>query len=103
MIDLEPWLTEQGASELDIGEPAMHRQPRSTPKSRHRLAKLQNGKDAALCARRAELRAEYERLVAAGELRPRTRRERLEDTAAGHPDNPSVQAARRILARGREI
>lgn len=48
---------------------------------------------------RDERRREYQDKVQAGELRPPTRRERLEQTASGHPDNPSVQAARRLLAQ----
>jgi hypothetical protein len=47
---------------------------------------------------RDDLRAEYELLVEEGVIRPPTRLERLERTARGHPDNDSVQAARRILA-----
>jgi len=46
---------------------------------------------------RDALSNEYDRLVAAGEIRPPTRKERLERTAAGHPDRADVQAARRIL------
>lgn len=41
----------------------------------------------------------FDTMLADGRLRLLTRRERLEQTAAGHPDNGSVQAARRILAR----
>lgn len=47
--------------------------------------------------RKAQL--EYQRLINTGLVRPLTRRESLERTAAGHDDNPAVQAARRVLAR----
>ena len=42
---------------------------------------------------------EYERLVASGEVRPRTHIERMIRKAQGHPDNPSVQAARRMCEK----
>lgn len=42
--------------------------------------------------------AAYEQLLAAGTIRRLGRRERLEEVASGHPDNPSTQAARRLLA-----
>lgn len=48
---------------------------------------------------RAAARQEYQRLVASGAIRPPTRVESLISKARGHEDNPSVQAARRILQR----
>ena len=45
------------------------------------------------------MRQEYEAAVEAGDVRPPTRIERLKATANGHPDNASVQAARRILSK----
>ena len=44
-------------------------------------------------------RKKYRRLVSEGKLRPPTRIERLLETARGHSDNQSVQAARRILKK----
>ena len=41
----------------------------------------------------------YDQLVAGGIIRPRTELERLKRKAEGHPDNPAVQAARRVLAK----
>lgn len=49
--------------------------------------------------RRENLRAEYDSAVAAGLIRPPTHMESLMTTARGHSDNPSVQAARRLLKR----
>ena len=46
-----------------------------------------------------EMHQEYEAAVEAGDVRPPTRIERLKATANGHPDNASVQAARRILSK----
>ena len=45
------------------------------------------------------LHDEYDRLLANGEVRQPKRIERLIKTAKGHPDNSSVQAARRILEK----
>jgi len=52
--------------------------------------------------RRASARQMYDWLCSTGEVRPPTRREHLERTAAGHDDNPAVQAARRVLRRMEE-
>lgn len=49
--------------------------------------------------KRAAARREYEALVAAGKVRPPTKIEETLRTAHGHPDNASVQAARRVLAK----
>jgi hypothetical protein len=80
-----------------MGDAALHRQPGSTPKSRDAAARRQWAIDCKWQALRDRLRAEYAAEVAAGRIRPPTRRERLERTAAGHPDNPSTHAARRLL------
>ena len=48
-------------------------------------------------AKRIAATAEYNRLVASGQLRAPTRIESLMKTAKGNSDNPSVQAARRAL------
>lgn len=50
-------------------------------------------------ARRQAAIAEYNALVAAGIIAPKTRAEILIDRANGHPDNESTQAARRICAK----
>jgi hypothetical protein len=50
----------------------------------------------------AHARHMYDWLVSTGDVRPPTHRERLERTAAGHDDNPAVQAARRVLRRMEE-
>lgn len=49
--------------------------------------------------KRAEAKAEYAELVARGEVRPPSSIEESLITASGHPDNPSTQAARRVLAK----
>lgn len=48
---------------------------------------------------RDRLRAEYRTKVQAGELEPRGRMARMMGKAKGHPDNSSVQAARRVLKK----
>ncbi len=49
--------------------------------------------------KREHVRQEYRELVQKGELKPRTGIERSLIIAKGHPDNPSVQAARRICEK----
>jgi hypothetical protein len=59
----------------------------------------QSAKDADLLSRRDHLRAEYDAKVEAGEIRPRTEKEKLETKAAGHPDRADTQAAQRVLEK----
>jgi len=55
------------------------------------LERLQAARDAA--------RALYRAALQRGEIRAPTARESILATAAGHPDNPSTQAAIRVLAK----
>lgn len=50
-------------------------------------------------AKRDEARMEYRSLVDRGEFRAPTKIESMVRTAHGHPDNESVKAARRALAK----
>lgn len=50
-------------------------------------------------ARRQAAIAEYNAMVAARIVTPKTRTEILIDRANGHPDNESTQAARRMCAK----
>jgi hypothetical protein len=50
-------------------------------------------------SRRDAAIAEYGRLLSVGEITEKTAMERRIETANGHPDNESTQAARRILER----
>lgn len=55
--------------------------------------------DAAYRKKREEAKAEYRALVEKGEIRDKTRIEKLLTTAQGHSDNAAVQAARRALEK----
>ncbi|MEI7636076.1 MAG: hypothetical protein WCJ37_02135 [Syntrophus sp. (in: bacteria)] len=100
VIDEETYLTQNGASRQDIGDCALHK---NIPEGniRKRLIEAQARKDRALVEKRATLREEYRSKIAAGEIRPSSRIEKLIATANGHPDNEAVQAARRLLLRHR--
>ena len=56
-----------------------------------KLAQLQKARE--------DARRIYRTAIARGEFREPTSFERLESKAAGHDDNASVQAARRVLAK----
>ncbi len=94
----EQYLTAHGASR-NFGDAGLHRS-NSSVSARARKFQLtrQNVKDETLLARRQGLREEYYSLVREGTIRPLSRLERLKARAAGHPDNVSTQAARRIIA-----
>lgn len=98
VIDEETYLTQHGASRQDIGESALHK---NIPEGniRKRLVEHQASKDRALVEKRAQIRDEYNKLVASGEIRPPTRQEKLIRTANGMDENASVQAARRVLEK----
>jgi predicted regulator of amino acid metabolism with ACT domain len=99
VMDEEDYLSAKGASKYDVGEPALHRQPRSTEKSRKTLADNQLKKDIALGKKRSRLSDEYNNLVNTGIIRKPTYLEKRLATAQGHDDNESVQSARRILEK----
>ena len=98
-MDEETYLATNGASRQDIGEPALHRQPRAKPNQIEKNANRQLEKDYELTGRRDDLRKEYADKVASGEIRPPTRTEKLIQSANGHEDNESTQAARRMLQK----
>lgn len=92
----EQYLTRGGASALEMGDAALSKNI-GTGAPRRSVLAHQDAKDADLVARRAVLRAEYDAKVAAGELRAPTSTEQAIATAQGMDENPSVQAARRLL------
>lgn len=63
-----------------------------------RLQESQAARETYSSQRKAAI-AEYEDKIKRGEILPKTAVERLVDRAHGHPDNPSVQAARRSLEK----
>ena len=99
----EEYLAANGAGFMDGAEPALHRTPGGFPArgNNSRRAHLDRVQDAMKHnnTRREQLRAEYAAKVQSGEIVPPSRAQRLERIAAGHPDNPSTQAARRLLEK----
>lgn len=69
--------------------------------SRQRAKRIAEGEQAAAdySARRNAAITEYNELVASGKIAPKSTIERLLETAHGHEDNQSVQAARRTLQK----
>lgn len=99
-IDFEHFAAERGASRQDFGDAGLHRGSRNqSHAARARNIKNQADRDTQLGQRRNALRDEYDAAVARGEVRPLSRTERLVQTARGHEDNESVQAARRLLEK----
>jgi hypothetical protein len=99
-MTFEDYASEQGASRQDFGDAGLHMSSaRFSRKQWDRKVQAQRRKDDALAARRVELRAEFARMLAAGEVREPTHLEKLRATAAGNPERGDVQAARRLLAK----
>jgi hypothetical protein len=100
VMDEESYLSQNGAGRGQIGEAALHRSSeRKSEKTHRRQVEAQAQKDREIIVRRAELREEYRAKVAAGEIRPPSAKEEIIAKANGHPDNASVQAARRIAEK----
>lgn len=96
----EEYLALHGVPHLEGAEPALHRLPGGLPKSRKgKVLEKMNCRMLDVERRRNELRQAYADEVEAGTVRPPSRVERLKRTAQGHPDNESVQAARRLLKK----
>lgn len=99
-LTFEQFAARNGASRQDIGDAGLHRSnERQSEKQWQRLLAPQRARDAALVERRAELAAEYHRMVAAGLIEKPSHLDQLLATASGHPDAQSTQAAIRLLAR----
>lgn len=100
VVDFETYATENDASLLGMGDAGLHkstaRMGRSTWK---RHIKRQGTKDMNLIKRRQDLRKQYEQEIADGNIRPPTVLEKTAEIASGCDDNPSVQAARRLLLK----
>lgn len=98
VISEETYLSSKGASFMGGAEPAITvniKQDRNRAKRIQEVSKEMSANN----IKRAELRKEYAEKVKSGEIRPPTRIESLIKTANGQPDNPSVQAARRLLQK----
>ena len=99
-MDEDLYLSLNGASRQDMGEPALHKnRGRHSDKTWRKMVDAQAEKDRLLIDRREILREEYWQKVQDGEMRPRNRLERLQQTADGHPDNPATLAAKRLLTK----
>lgn len=95
----EQYLARHGVGRDRIGDAGLHKtHTRFSKKQWDKKLQHQSEIDTEVIKKRDALREQYRQKVAAGELRPPTRIERLQSIAAGHPDNEAVQAARRILA-----
>ena len=100
IINEETYLAINSAGRGNIGDAALHHnRGRNSEKVWRSIVARQAARSREVVARRDVLRQEYAGKVAAGELRPQTRLERLQEAAGGHPDLESVQAARRLLAK----
>ena len=100
ILTFEQFASQNGAARADLGERALDMgHTRQSPGQRRRQVEAQSIKDNEWLNRRCDLHDEYEQLIAEGMIRPPSRIEHLIETAQGHPDNKSVQAARRILVK----
>ncbi len=94
----EQWAAQRGMTTTGDVQGHIHAGLRSKPTTKT-FARFYDRTLHDLQAKRETARAEYRAAVARGEVREPTRLENLRRTAQGNPDNASVQAARRILAK----
>ena len=99
-LTLEQYVAQQGHSMHYDGQLDKVRMPHGETESqaRKRLKQV-SAEIKAHGERLAELRQEYEDKVASGEIQKPSKLDSLLRQAHGHPDNPSVQAARRVLLK----
>lgn len=99
-LTLEQYVAQQGHSMHYDGQLDKVRMPHGETESqaRKRLKQV-SAEIKAHGERLAELRQEYEDKVASGEIQKPSKLDSLLRQAHGHPDNPSVQAARRVLTK----
>jgi hypothetical protein len=98
VMTFEAFAAKHGASRSDFGDAGAHKRGRNqSNKQWNRIVKFLGQRSALVAEKRDSLRAEFEAAKEAGLIREPTRIERLQAAAAGHPDNPSVQAAKRLL------
>lgn len=98
VIDFDQWVERYDAGRF-VWDVATNRLPNTSEGQRRRIQRIQQEKSSANLQHREVLRRIFAELQADGWVREPTRIEKLRTTAAGHEDNASVQAARRLLAR----
>ena len=100
VLSFEQYAALKGCSRANLGEAGLHKaHTRISRKQWDGMVKKQSEKDGEWLVNWNRLRREYEDEVTRGTIRPPSRIDRLRITAAGHPDNDSTQAARRILKK----
>ena len=102
VMDLEDYLAKKGLafamSGYCLDKLRSNRQIR-TERGRRRFEKECHDAEKEYQERRSKATEEYNALVESGQVRPLTSIERTIRRANGHPDNPSVQAARRMCEK----
>jgi len=98
IVDFEQFAAERSAGRF-AWDVSTQRMPGASAGQRLRTIREQVANQRSQSERRTQARADYDRLVASGAIRPPTRVERLVRTAQGHSDNQAVQAARRLLTK----
>lgn len=99
VMTFDEYANSKGAPFMGGAEPALHKnRPRSDRAHAENVSRMMDAmRDNNEL--RDRLRGEYADKVASGEIREPTQIEQLAKTAEGHPDNESVQAARRLLSK----
>ena len=102
IMDLEEYLAKEGCAFATSGyclDKLRSNRTIRTERGKRRFAKECAEAEEKYQTRRNTLIEKYNKLVEAGEIRPLTSIERTIRKANGHPDNPSVQAARRMCKK----
>ena len=97
--DFEAYAARHGAGRSLFGEAGLHKRGNMSDAAHRRAVVNMMEKDRVISERRMQLAKLYEAELIEGELRKPTREERIIESAIGHPDLPSVQAARRICKK----
>lgn len=99
----EEYLSSKGYSFMGYSEAGMHLSSQHVSKrQKKQLQEMTTTRAREYDMKRAELRQEYRELVKQGKMRTPTTYEQALKTAQGNPDNPAVQAARRLVEKYRQ-
>jgi len=98
IIHFDEFRMQRGVPKIPFGED-LHRLPGHTRATKRRVDREMLRRCEEHRIQVEELHAEYDRLIAIGEIKSPTHKERIQHNAGGLPENESTKAAKRVLER----
>ena len=102
VMDFEDYAAMHGVYQF-AGDVATHKLPGASAGQKKRIAQTQLKRIQKNWELGQQLRTEYDALVVAGKMRPKTHLEKIELAAQGDPDKEQTKAAKRLLAKYKKL